>query len=459
MTAPADSPAETIDTLIVGGGMAGLAVAWNLLRRAPDRRVLLVEAEGRVGGNVRTVRHEGSVVDLGPDVLVARDAGTLEVCEALGVAMVRPSAAVRCVQVVRKGRISKMPEGLVLGVPRDFGALATTPLVSLRGKLRAACDLLMPPRSTDGLSLGQIVERRLGREVKDVLVEPLVAGMHGGDLDRLETDAVFPQLSGVGGSVIRALASTRGAQPPSLRAPGGGMQALVNALARALGDRVVRGRRTVALARQPDGFRASFADGGSVRARTVVVATPPPETAALLGPIAAELGDVLRQVVMRSSTSVVLGFGRGDVSLPEGSGLLVPRIEGAAFPSITFVHAKWPTRVRDDLAVVRAVVDPSRAPDVVTGDDDALIEAVLRELRRFVKLGEPRWAAIQRFPYASAVAEVGHRARVREARERAASLGGGGGGGALHLAGAAFDGPGIAGVLDGGKKLAEALTA
>lgn len=455
MTARADAAPETIDTLIVGGGMAGLAAAWNVLRRAPDRRVLVVEAEDRVGGNVRTVRHAGSVVDLGPDVIVARDAATLDVCEALGVELVRPAAAVRCVQVTRRGRISKMPDGLVLGVPRDFVGLARTPLVSFSGKLRAACDLVLPSRPIDGLSLGQLVERRLGREVKDVLVEPLVAGMHGGDLDRLETDAVFPQLSGVRGSVIRALSSTRGAPQPSLRAPRGGMQSLVNALARALGDRVVAGRRTVALAPEGDGFRASFGDGGSLRARTVVVAVPPPESAALVAPIAAELADVLRRVVMRSSISVVLAFARGDVSLPEGSGLLVPRVEGAPFPSLSFVHAKWPARVGDDVAVVRAVIDPSRAPDHDTGDDQALIEAVLQEIRRFVRVGEPRWASIQRFPYASAVAEVGHRARMLEARERAASLGRG----TLHLAGAAFDGPGIAGVLDGAKKLAASITA
>ncbi len=442
-----------VDVLVIGGGIAGLSTGFQLTRRAPEKTVCVVEAEQRVGGNVRTLRRDGCTVDLGPDVLVARGSGPIAACDALGLETIAPSAEVKRVQVARRGRIAPLPEGLVFGVPRGVMSLATTPLISFTGKMRAACDLVLPSFDPAGLSIGAIVERRLGREVKDVLVEPLVAGIHGGDLDHLDPASVFPQLETARGSLIRALASTPKGQAPALRAPALGMDALVSGFSRALGDRVVRGRRAVALSRTPDGWDVAFEDGGRVFARELVLATPPPESATLLAPIVEELAELLGAVAMRSSASVLLAFDRKDTSLPEGSGLLIPRVEGAVFASTTFVHAKWPSRVREELALVRVVIDPSRAEGVSCGSDDALIEAILRDLRRFVHVGEPQWTAVERFPFASAIASVGHRVRMREVRARAASVEG------LHLAGAAFDGPGVAGVLSASESLATALAA
>lgn len=442
-----------VDVLVIGGGIAGLSTAFQLVRRAPDKTCCIVEAEDRVGGNVRTIRRDGCTVDLGPDVLVARGKGTIAACDALGLETIEPSAEVKRVQVARRGKIAPLPEGLVFGVPKGVMSLATTPLISFGGKLRAACDLVLPSFDPTGLSIGAIVERRLGREVKDVLVEPLVAGIHGGDLDHLDPASVFPQLENARGSLIRALASAPKGQAPSLRAPALGMDALVTGFARVLGDRIVRGRRAVALSVTDEGWTVAFEDGGRVSARQLVLATPPPESATLLAPIAEDLAELLGSVAMRSSASVLLAFARNDTTLPVGSGLLIPKVEGAAFGSTTFVHAKWPSRVREELALVRVVVDPARAEGIAIGSDDALIDAILRDLRRFVQVGDPLWTAVERFPFASAIASVGHRARMREVRARAAHVPG------LHLAGATLDGPGVSGVLSASEQLATALAA
>jgi len=442
-----------VDVVVIGGGVAGLSTAFQLTRHAPHKRVCVIEAEAEVGGNVRTLRRDGCTVDLGPDVLVARGKGTIAACDALGIETISPSAEVKRVQVARRGRISPLPEGLVFGVPKGVMSLATTPLISFGGKLRAACDLFLPGFDSTGMSIGTIVERRLGREVKDVLVEPLVAGIHGGELDHLDPASVFPQLENVRGSLIRALASGPKGAPPALRAPALGMDTLIRELTRVLGDRIMRGRRVVAIEREAHGYCVRLEDGGRVHARDLVLATPPPESATLLAPFAEDLAELLGSVSMRSSASVVLAFDRNDTVFPEGSGLLIPRIEGALLSSVTFVHAKWPSRVRKDLALVRVVVDPSRAEDVAFGSDSALVEAILRDLRRFVAVNEPKWTAVERFPYASAIASVGHRARMKEARERAAIIRG------LHLAGAAFDGPGVAGVLAASETVATSIAA
>jgi protoporphyrinogen/coproporphyrinogen III oxidase len=442
-----------VDVLVIGGGIAGLSTAFHLVRRAPQKSCCLVEAGERAGGNIRALRRDGCTVDLGPDVLVARDKSATDACEVLGLEMITPNAASRCVQVARRGRIEPLPAGLVLGVPRGMVSLATTPLISLRGKLRAACDWVLPAFDPRGMSVGAIVERRLGREVKDVLVEPLVAGIHGGDLDHLDPAAVFPQLETTRGSLLRAFAQAPKGQVSALRAPALGMDALVTAFSRVLGGRIVRGRRAVSLSRTDETWRVAFEDGGQVLARDLVVATPPPESARLLAPVAEDLADLLGSVTMRSSASIVFAFNRCDTMLPEGSGLLVPRIEGAAFASATFIHAKWPSRIREDLALVRVVTDPCRAAGVAFGSDDALIQGVLRDLRRFVRVGEPKWTAVERFPFASPIVSLGHRARMDEVRGRAARIAG------LHLAGATLDGPGVAGVMSAGERLAAALAA
>jgi oxygen-dependent protoporphyrinogen oxidase len=441
-----------VDVLVIGGGVAGLSIGFQLARHG-TRSFCVIEAEARAGGNVRTLHREGCTIDLGPDVLVARGSGSIALCDALGIETIEPSSEVKRVQVASRGRIAPLPEGLVFGVPRGVFSLATTPLISVLGKLRAACDLVLPSFDSTGMSIGAIVERRLGREVKDVLVEPLVAGIHGGDLDQLDPASVFPQLENARGSLIRALSSAPRGRAPALRAPALGMESLVAGFTRALGARLLRGRRAVALERLPHGWNVQFEDGGSIHAREIVLATPPPESATLLAPIAFELAELLGSVAMRSSASVVLAFDRDETTLPAGSGLLIPRVEGAMFASTTFVHAKWPTRVPSDVALVRVVVDPSRAEDLACGSDDALVEAILRDLRRFVRVGEPRWTAVERFPHASAIATVGHRARMRDARARAATVAG------LHLAGAAFDGPGVAGVLSASEGLASSLAA
>lgn len=165
--------AGPLDVLIVGGGVAGLATAFELRRRKPGARVLVVEARGRPGGNVQTLERDGCVVDLGPDGLSAQPGEGLALCEALGMGdLAAPSEAARRVSVALGGALHPLPEGLAMGLPRSPLALAATSLLSPLGKLRAALDLVLPAGRGGDTSLGGLVRRRLGAQVHENLVAP-----------------------------------------------------------------------------------------------------------------------------------------------------------------------------------------------------------------------------------------------------------------------------------------------
>lgn len=442
-------------TVIVGGGMAGLAAAYHLLKASPRADVLVLEAEPRFGGNVRTLRRDGCVVDLGPDALLTRPNAALDLCEQVGIhdELAPPSASGRPVLVPHEGALRPLPEGLLQGLPRNLRQLGAARFLSFGGKARAALDLILPSGIGHDDSVGGIVERRLGREVKDRLVEPIIGGIYAGDVDRLDARVVMPSLAVAGGSVLRRLASAPRPAGSPFRGPRGGMVSLVAALARALGPQRLR---AAADARQVErhgrAFLVRLADGSAIPADRLILATPPHRAAPLVARLSAPLEGQLLQFSASSTVTVVLAFDAGEARLPDASGMLIPRTERAWVRAVTFVGQKWPGRVRRGLAVLRASAGRGRAdahPDQRASD---VVERVLRELRAYLPLPDPIWSWVQRYPLATPQPEVGHALRVADARARAAALG------PLYLAGAAYDGPGIAATVLGASRLVRALS-
>lgn len=444
--------------VVVGGGLAGLTVAHQLLALRPDLDLVLLEARPSLGGNVRTLHREGCTVELGPDAFITRPGHAEELCRELGLGdtLLAPDAAQ--VMVAHRGEMLPMPAGMALGMPRDLAQLATTRLLSPLGKARAAMDLLLPDERVADESVGALVGRRFGAEVKHHLVEPLIGGIYGGDLDELDAAVVLPMFADVRGSLIRALARAprpSGASP--MRAPQAGLDGVVRALADALGpDRIVRGVAAVALAREGEGWRVTVDGGASLEADAVVLATPPDVAGALLDGAAPELAEQLRGFRLRPALTVVAAFDRDAVASPVASGVLVPRDAPAPLVSlsaVTFVDRKWPGRVADHLAVVRAAFRPAHAAAWIPESDDAVAAHALEALRVLLPLPDPRWTAVERFASGTPCPTVGHLKRAARCREAALALG------PLAVVGAAVDGPGIAGCVRGATRAAEELVA
>lgn len=441
---------------VVGGGVAGLATAYFLSKQKPDAELLLFEARETAGGNIKTVERDGCVVELGPDALLAHPAAAMALCAELGIAseLEEPGPLGRRALIAWRGSLVPMPEGLALGMPRNPMQLARTKLLTPWGKLRALGDLVLPARSEGPISVGALVSRRFGREVSERLVAPLLGGIYGGDVDKLDAAVVLPQFAAVRGSLLRALARAPRPTGSAFRAPKRGLQTLVKGLSDAIGrDRLRTASRAVGLTRREGSFGVQFEDGTRFEAETVVLAMPPHEALAVAGSLGGEARGGLQGFHSNSSASVVLAFDRARVHLPEASGFLVPRSEGKSVLAVTFVGAKWPGRVSEQVTTLRAVVGGPQGRALLAKSDDEVLEQVRTELRGYLELPEERWSLVERHELASPQPEVGHVERVAAARAAMRRYGG------LYLVGAGYDGPGIAGCVRGALAVAAEVSA
>src|SRR4051794_2012776 len=221
---------------IIGGGMSGLAAAYELARRGVP--FVLLEAATSLGGVVKTERVNGFTIDAGPDALMTQKPAAIELCRELGIGhRLRPQAD-RGTFLVRGGVLRALPEASVFGIPTDWRPFVTTRAFSLRGKLRMAAEYFLPARPAAGdESIASFMRRRFGGEAVEYLADPLLAGIHGGDAQRLSMQALFPRFLDIErrhGSLIRGFRSAAtgrtGPPPPPFVAPLGGLPEMVDAL-------------------------------------------------------------------------------------------------------------------------------------------------------------------------------------------------------------------------------------
>src|SRR5690349_7134824 len=205
----------TMRIVVIGGGLSGLATAYAVIREANregrSMRVTLLEASSRLGGNIHTVRHDGYLVEAGPDAFVVTRPQALHLCEELGLGprLIETVPKNRKVYVLRHGKLTTMPEGLVLGIPSRIRPFLRSPLLSMSGKLRALREVVERTVDAGGdISVGEFLERRFGREMVDVVLEPLLGGIYAVDAYRLSLRSTFPDWfkeRGRGASLLRVV--------------------------------------------------------------------------------------------------------------------------------------------------------------------------------------------------------------------------------------------------------------
>lgn len=411
--------------VVVGGGVAGLATAYRLLRAG--REVVVLEADDEPGGKVRSAEVGGLELEAGPDSLLGRKPWAVELCRELGLGddLVPPAPVPTHVYTDRG--LLRFPSG-PFGISTDVGELLRWPGMSLAGKLRAAGDLALPRRTSDeDESLGALLRRRIGDEATERLVAPLLGGLFAGDVDRLSVRATFPELAAwerEHGSLLlgareqeRAAAARRRrgeAPPPMFLRLRGGLRRLVLALAEALGPRLRCGAAVRAVERRSDGYRVRT-DGGELEAGTVVLACPAYAAAELVEPLAPSAAPLLAGIPYVSTAVVLLVYPVGTAeALPASSGFVVPRGK-LAITAATFVSRKWPEEAFDDRAVVRCFLGGAGSEDLVDQPDADIVEGVGRQLAAVVGLPDrPEAARVVRWPRAMPQYEVGHLDRVAE---------------------------------------------
>jgi oxygen-dependent protoporphyrinogen oxidase len=420
---------EAVDLAVVGGGITGLAAAWEAWRRGA--RVVVLEAGTALGGKLRTSPLAGVALDESADAFLARVPEAVTLCAELGLEAELVSPGTGTAYVWWDGALRRLPGDQLLGVPTDLDAVAASGLLSAAGVERAARDLTLgDDRPAGDESVGSLVRRRLGDEVLDRLVAPLVGSIYAGDCDRLSLQVSAAQLAAARDrdpddpSLIRAAAALRAQAVdtgrPVFLAPAGGMGRLVGALADRLGDVVRTGAAVAGLtvAGGGGGWRLHLTPGTAVDARGVVLATPAFVTAPLLAGLAPEAAAVLGGIDHASVALIALAVPRTGVDRPlDGSGYLVPRSAGLALTACSWVSSKWPHLGTDPGTVLlRASVGRDGDETALGLDDDTLLALVLAELRTTMGLAAaPDEVRISRWPRSFPQPRPGHLAAVARA--------------------------------------------
>jgi protoporphyrinogen/coproporphyrinogen III oxidase len=455
--------AEPLRVVVVGAGIAGLATAYFLQRDA-DRpvEVTVLEAGQRIGGKLWTVEVEGLPVEAGADSFVVRKPWAVDLCTELGLEQEVVIPGTMGAFVWTRGELIPFPDRSPFGIPSDVGDLLRWPGLSRGPKVRALLDLLRPvPKGEDDEALGGLLRRRFGPELSRVLVEPLLAGLHAGDPERMSLLATFPELrewERKHGSLLRAskvatkAAGEERGRKPLFASVWGGLSRMTSVLAERLGPDAVRLDAPVAAIEPgtsgPNGgpVRASgrggylvHAAGETFPADAVVLATPAFESARLLSPVNSVAAEDLSAIPYASTAAVVLVYREGTEDLlPDGTGFVVPQGDGT-ITACTWISRKWPADAYGDRAVVRCFVGRSGDERALSLSDEELVERVAAEVDAAVGMGTaPEASRVVRWNRAMPQYEVGHLDRVGRIEEALARTPG------LFVTGSAYRGVGIA---------------
>ena len=456
--------AESVDVLIAGGGIAGLSTSFELHRLGVSS-IVVVEQAPRAGGVILSEEIDGYTIDAGPDALLVQKPQGLELCEQLGLGdRLVPTKPPRLAFIQRNGRLHALPANSVLGVPTRVGPFIKTGLFTWAGKLRMGAEWLVPPRrDTSDESIGAFMRRRFGGEAATYLAEPLLAGIHAGDVDRLSVRALFPRFVEAEreyGSLLQAFSRRPAAEHArdghgAFRSLPGGLSEMVCALVAALPSGTVR--LNAAVTRIGNGGNGPFRVETGARAfdaRAIVLSTPAYVTAQLIGDRDSELARLCGEIPYASTATIAMAFRREALAHPlNGSGFVVPRVEGTGILAGSWLSSKWPNRAPDDRALLRTFVGGARDSAALERSDAELVTLSLAALRPLLGItGEPLLTRVYRFERANAQHEVGHLARI-EAIERALAQHPG-----LFVTGSGFRGVGIPDCIADGRATARKIS-
>jgi len=449
--------------VVVGAGITGLAAAFEWRRRRPDDEIVVLEAADRIGGKLHRVELAGHWYDTGPEAMLARVPEAVRLVEDLGLGdrLVAPATTQASV-VLPDGR-HPLPAGTVLGVPASADDLGG--FLSPDGVERVRAESSLPPLRLDGdVAVGALLRERLGDEVVDRLVEPLLGGVYAGRADELSLAATMPALAAqlpAAGSVLAAAAASRDAgvrsrgdsDGPVFATVTDGIGSLPAALAAAAGAEIRLRTPAHGLRRTSSGFELSIGPAAApelLTADMVIVTAPAQKAARLLAEAVPDAVGALQEIPYASMAVVAMAFPAQEIAA--GSGLLVPPIAGRLVKGVTVSSAKW-QHLAGDALLVRSSVGRFRDESELQRSDDDLTAAVVADVADLLELERPEPLETRLVRWGGGLPQylVGHPGRVAAIRAAVADVPG------LAIAGAAFEGVGVPACIRDAHRAVDAL--
>jgi protoporphyrinogen/coproporphyrinogen III oxidase len=458
-------------TIVIGGGISGLAAAYALQKSEAD--YLLIEASDHLGGKIVTYAGEGFLIEGGPDSFLTQKRAALDLCRELGLGdqlIGSNHTATPSTYVLSKGKLHPMPEGMMLMAPTMILPILRSKLISWPGKLRMGLEIFIGRNTTTVAdeSLGSFVRRRMGSELLAKIAGPLMAGIHAGDPEALSLRSTFPMFTDmekehrslVLGMMKRKKAQaaqpTTGPRPSMFTTLSGGLQQLPDAIAARLNPQQVKlNTRVQSVAAAGDQYRISLADGTSLLANNIVFTTPAYVTAEILQQLAPALAENLRRIRYVSTSTVSLAFRRSEITCDlNGFGFIVPAAEGRKINACSWSSTKFSHRAPDDFVLMRVFIGGAFAEDLAEQDEATLIDIARNELRDIMGItATPVLARAYRWTKSNPQYNVGHGALIKEIDQLVSAHPG------LYLAGAAYRGSGIPDCIQSGVDTAAKIIA
>jgi len=443
---------------VIGGGITGLAAAYELFLRGIS--FVLLEASDRFGGLVRTEHADGFTIELGADSMLADKPAAIELCHALGLGQrLIATKPPRTAYIHARGTLFPIPSPSVFGVPATIEAIETYELLSPSARARLKGNFDLPPRSSaHDEPVSEFFRRQFGPDTVALIAEPLLAGIHAGDVERLSMRAVAPrlvQLEAEVGGVLNAFRHrpSNGSTDGPFRSLLGGMGELVKALVETLPDGSTwLASGATGLTRDTNSWTVST-QANAFTTAAVIVAAPAHAAAKLLAVAAPAVSALCADVPYVSTASVALGWARADVSHPlPGTGFVVARRQSALrITACSWVTSKWAGRAPDEMVLIRAFLGGATDPDVTDCSDADLIAIAARDISAAVGIAAPPvLSRVHRWIDAGAQHNVGHGERLRRLEAQLDDTPG------LFVAGSGFRSIGVPDCVAEGRRAAAA---
>jgi len=444
---------------IIGGGMAGMAVAYALQKRGIPYR--LVEAGPRLGGKIRTEAIDGFVMEAGPDSFLTEKPEGLDLCRELGLEadFIPCNEQNRKVQLLHDGELIPFPQGCRLFIPTDEALFRETAPLSLAGLNRALDEINLPPAppASGDESLASFVRRRFGPEVLDRIAAPILAGIYGADPERMSMAATFGRLMKLEekhGSLMQAMAVAP--KRPSVAGDRQGTES-------DRGDKQDHRTQQIAKNKLSSVF-TSLQHGmgqitealeahlsGEIQLNTrvdtlpaldesdqVIIALPANHAAHILSAPAPKTSELLKQLDFASTGTVSFAF-HALPDHPQGFGFMSALSDPSPLVGCTWTSNKFDHRAPTGGFLCRAFIGGQKQPELLEESDEIIVECLRQELDRLCGLrATPDFVRVARWTQGNPQYRVGHHNWVESVERQLAEEQP-----RVHLCGSSFRGIGL----------------
>ncbi|MCT8139239.1 protoporphyrinogen oxidase [Anaerobacillus sp. CMMVII] len=456
---------EKKKVVIIGGGITGLSAAYYLQKEIKEKglplEVKLFEASNRFGGMINTVKKDGFIVEKGPDSILARKTSALKLIKEVGLEDKIVSNTAGKSYIYARGKIHTMPEGSFMGIPTQVTPFALSGLFSPLGKLRAAGDFILPKgEEKDDQSLGEFFRRRLGNEVVDNLIDPLLSGIYAGDIDRLSLMSLFPMfyhMEQKHRSLVLGLKKAMPAPPKSAKKEpskkgmfislSSGLETLVEELVSRLDEgTAVKEAPIDKIVRVQNKYTLTLSNGTVEEADSIVIATEHFHAQRMLSDYS--FMNAFDDMLSYSVANVAMAFPKSAIKKDiDGTGFLVSRNSDFRITACTWTHKKWPDTTPNDMALLRCYVGKPNDQAIVDLSDEDIMNIALRDLNKTMNINEkPLFHVITRWKKSMPQYNVGHIERMSNVKNSLATELPG-----VYLAGGSYEGVGIPDCIDQGE--------